>query len=413
MLTEATIKNIASSTPTPFYVYDAGQIRRNIRKIRSAFPETITHFSLKSNPCPGLCRLIAETGIEAEVASPFEARIAVRSGFNPAAVMYDGPGKTPDNIIQVLKLGIRHFNIEAMSELERLQALSANGVKMDDLRLCLRINPREACEAAEKMTGKPSRFGIDLEELPACLDRAAANNRRINGIHLYLGSQILSEDQLIANYRTGLDIIERYYDKFRFHGSIEYVFGAGFGIPYQDTETELDLKLLAENFARIRGRYRWGNKIISRFELGRYLTANAGKYVAGVIDVKISRGEKFVTLDGGINHFLRYTLTGAHHRVSLIKPHPESPQSAKVTETAEICGPTCTPYDITAKTELPWDIAAGDIVVIHDAGAYGWSMGMQNFLSFPSCAELIFDAGEFHCVRRRQDFADLLALCET
>ena len=290
MLTEATLKTLADDSPTPFYIYDAEQIRQNIQKVQSDFQETKIHFSLKSNPSPGLCKIIAAAGAEAEIASPFEARIAVNSGFDPAQIMYDGPGKTSENIATVLKLGIKHFNIESMTELERLQELTAG--KMEDLRLCFRINPIEACNAAEKMTGKPSRFGIDIETLPACLDIAAENNWNITGIHLYLGSQILSEEQLIANYKTGLNIIAEHYDKFNFRNQIEYVFGAGFGIPYQDNEKELDLAYIADNFAKLRNQYDWGNKIVSRFELGRYIIANTGKYLAGVVDVKISRGGK-------------------------------------------------------------------------------------------------------------------------
>ena len=404
MLTEATLKTLADDSPTPFYIYDAEQIRQNIQKVQSDFQETKIHFSLKSNPSPGLCKIIAAAGAEAEIASPFEARIAVNSGFDPAQIMYDGPGKTSENIATVLKLGIKHFNIESMTELERLQELTAG--KMEDLRLCFRINPIEACNAAEKMTGKPSRFGIDIETLPACLDIAAENNWNITGIHLYLGSQILSEEQLIANYKTGLNIIAEHYDKFNFRNQIEYVFGAGFGIPYQDNEKELDLAYIADNFAKLRNQYDWGNKIVSRFELGRYIIANTGKYLAGVVDVKISRGEKFITLDGGINHFLRYTLTGAIHRVSILN------SDSSEHEEAEVCGQTCTPYDVITKAQMPKDISEGDIIILHDAGAYGWSMGMQNFLSFPSCAEIIFDKGEFHTIRRRGTFEDLMALNE-
>ena len=404
MLTEATLKNASENSPTPFYLYDAEQIRQNIQKVQSAFQETQIHFSLKSNPSPGLCKIIANAGAEAEIASPFEARIAVKSGFDPTQIMYDGPGKTSDNIAAVLKLSIKHFNIESMTELERLQALT-NG-KMEDLRLCFRINPIEDCDAAEKMTGKPSRFGIDIETLPACLDKAAENNWNITGIHLYLGSQILSEDQLIANYKTGLNIIAEHYDKFRFKDRIEYVFGAGFGIPYQDDEKELDLDYIAENFAKLRNQYEWGNKIVSRFELGRYIIANTGKYLAQVADVKVSRGEKFITLNGGINHFLRYTLTGAIHRISVLD------SNASEHEEAEICGQTCTPYDVITKTQMPKDISEGDIIILHDAGAYGWSMGMQNFLSFPSCAEILFDNGKFRTIRHRGTFEDLMALNE-
>ena len=214
---------------TPFYVYDACKVRENIQKIKTAFKGTKIHYSLKCNPCPGICKIISNTGIEAEIASPFEAKIAVNAGFDPAEILYDGPGKTKENILKSLDLGLRRFNIESMTELDRLKEVT-NG-DTEHLSLCFRINPLETGNAVEKMTGKPSRFGIDIEELSACLDKAAKDGFKINGIHLFLGSQILSDKQLIVNYRAGLNIIAEYYEKFYTAKKIDYVFGGGFRNP--------------------------------------------------------------------------------------------------------------------------------------------------------------------------------------
>lgn len=396
------LNSIVDEIGTPFYVYDACRIRENIQKVKNAFKETTIHYSLKSNPCLGICKIISEAGIEAEIASPFEAKIAVEAGFDPASILYDGPGKTIENISENLDLGLRRFNIEAITELDRLKEI-ANG-NTDDLTLCFRINPLEGSNAAEKMTGKPSRFGIDIEELPACLDKAAQDGFKINGIHLYLGSQILSDEQLIANYRVGLNIISEHYEKFYTAKKIDYVFGGGFGIPYNDDDPTINPEFLAESFKELRIEYGLQDKITTRFELGRYIIGNAGRYLAKVVDIKVSRGEKFITLDGGVNHFMRYVMTQAKHRVSLLN------STSTDLETTEICGQTCTPYDVISIADMPKDIAIGDIVVLHDAGAYGWSMGIQNFLSFPSCAEVILDKNKFKTVRRKSTFNDLMNL---
>ena len=142
------LNNIVNEIGTPFYVYDACRIRENIKKVKDAFKETTIHYSLKSNPCLGVCRIIAEAGIEAEIASPFEAKIAVGAGFDPAEILYDGPGKTKENISQNLALGVKRFNIEAMTELGRLREITKGDT--DDLTLCFRVNPLEGTNAAEK-----------------------------------------------------------------------------------------------------------------------------------------------------------------------------------------------------------------------------------------------------------------------
>jgi len=396
------LNSIVDEIGTPFYVYDACRIRENIQKVKNAFKETTIHYSLKSNPCLGICKVIADSGIEAEIASPFEAKIAVEAGFAPANILYDGPGKTIENISENMDLGIKRFNIEAMTELERLKEIT--GGNTDDLTLCFRINPLEASNAAEKMTGKPSRFGIDIEELPACLEKAAGDGFKINGIHLYLGSQILSDEQLIANYRVGLNIISEHYEKFHTEKKIDYVFGGGFGIPYEDDDPTINPEYLAEKFKELGDEYNLQDKIITRFELGRYIIGNAGRYLAKVVDIKVSRCEKFVTLDGGVNHFMRYVMTQAKHRITSLN------STSTDMESAEICGQTCTPYDVLSITDMPKDISIGDVIVLHDAGAYGWSMGIQNFLSFPSCAEVVFDGKSFRLVRRKSTFDDLMNL---
>jgi diaminopimelate decarboxylase len=394
------LNTMVDEIATPFYVYDACRIRGNIQRVKEAFKETKIHYSLKANPCLGVCKIISEAGIEAEIASPFEARVAVKAGFKPAGILYDGPGKTSVNIAENLDLGLRRFNIESMTELERLKEIT-NG-NTDDLTLCFRINPLEASNAAEKMTGKPSRFGIDIEELPACLDKAASDGFKINGIHLYLGSQILSDEQLIANYRVGLNIISEHYEKFHTDKKIDYVFGGGFGIPYKDDDPTINLEFIAESFKKLRIEYDLQDKIITRFELGRYIIGNAGRYLAKVVDIKVSRGEKFIILDGGINHFMRYVMTQAKHRISSLN------STSTDLEPAEICGQTCTPYDVISIADMPKDISIGDIIVLEDAGAYGWSMGIQNFLSFPSCAEVVLDKKNFQTVRRKSTFKDLM-----
>jgi len=396
------LNSIVDEVGTPFYVYDACRIRENIQRVKNAFKETIIHYSLKSNPCLGVCKIISEAGIEAEIASPFEAGIAVKAGFSPANILYDGPGKTIENISKNLDLGLRRFNIEAMTELDRLKEIT-NG-NTDDLTLCFRINPLESSDSAEKMTGKPSRFGIDIEELPACLDKATQDGFKINGIHLYLGSQILSDEQLIANYRVGLNIISEHYDKFYTAKKIDYIFGGGFGIPYKDDDPTINPEYIAKRFKELRVEYGLQDKIVTRFELGRYIIGNAGRYLAKVVDIKVSRGEKFITLDGGVNHFMRYVMTEANHRVSLLN------SISKDLEAAEICGQTCTPYDVISISDMPKNIAIGDVIVLEDAGAYGWSMGIQNFLSFPSCAEVVFDHEKYKVVRRQSTFQDIMNL---
>ena len=191
-----TFARAAERVGTPFYLYDAEVLRANGRALLSAFGCFRPHYSLKANPCPGLCALVSSMGFGAEVSSRFEAEIALRTGFDPAEMLYDGPAKTVDEIGHGLLAGIRRFNFESPAELGRIRrALAETGVR-EPLHLCARVNPERSTSAGEVMTGRSSRFGMDEETLEPLLRRSRADGSTPSGIHLYIGSQILDAEEI-------------------------------------------------------------------------------------------------------------------------------------------------------------------------------------------------------------------------
>jgi diaminopimelate decarboxylase len=139
-------------------------------------------------------------------------------------------------------------------------------------------------------------------------------------------------------------------------------------------------------------------------ELGRYLVSECGVFVTRVLELKESRGERFVITDGGINQFLRPVLMKVRHQARAI-----TRLGAPATVRAKVSGPLCTPIDITSQEiDVPEEIAIDDLVAVFNAGAYGYSMSPQLFLSHPTPAEVIVDDGEAVLARRRGRPEDLL-----
>jgi diaminopimelate decarboxylase len=175
-------------------------------------------------------------------------------------------------------------------------------------------------------------------------------------------------------------------------------------VPHYEQEEPLDLPAVGATVEEIFRPFSRRNDMRLILELGRYLVSECGVFVTRVIELKESRGERFVITDGGINQFVRPVLMKVRHEARVIS-RLSSPASA----TAKVSGPLCTPIDITSEEiRVPDDIALDDLVGIFNAGAYGYSMSPQLFLSHPTPTELLVLDSEIIEARRRGSYEDLL-----
>jgi len=259
-------------------------------------------------------------------------------------------------------------------------------------RVALRVNPSsEAQGGAMRMGGKPAPFGVDEEQLDDALDYLLQEpGIEFQGIHLFAGTQILDDSLLVDQYLKGLEIGRRVAARLK--KPLHTVdFGGGLGIPYFAKENELDMSRLRERLADIFGKIRaepcfTGTQFI--VEPGRYLVGEAGVYVARINDIKISRGKKFLILDGGMNHHLAASgnlgqVIKRNFPIALIN-NLNQPAQGRV----DVVGPLCTPLDTLGRdVELP-QVTIGDLIGVFQSGAYGRSASPLGFLSHPAPPEL-------------------------
>jgi diaminopimelate decarboxylase len=160
---------------------------------------------------------------------------------------------------------------------------------------------------------------------------------------------------------------------------LEYInYGGGFGVPYENYEQPLDLHKLANQIKTPDG-------IRLNLELGRYLVAEAGLFITRVVDIKESFGIKYIILDGGMNAFFRPKFTGQHHRVHVLG------KREMATQTVALTGNTCTPLDVFyEEIELPV-LEIDDLLIFENAGAYGYSMSLLDFISFDKPVQIMED----------------------
>ncbi len=427
------VSQLVETYGTPLYVYDAAMLIANYRTVCQALPQFEVFYALKANPSLALCTLFREQGAGAELASRGELKLALKAGFPASKIVFAGPAKTDAELAQAAEAGIASVNVESFAELARLEAIAQKMGKR--VNASLRINTKQSDVATpEVMVGAASRFGIDEEVVVDERDRLQGLDYvHLSGIHVYTASQILEVEAVIRNLvrtltfastlagakprsetcgeqKGGADVKPRSETCGEQRGGTaqtavpleRIVFGGGFGVPYAADVPGLDMARLSTRMAETLDKFAdvlHGTRLI--VELGRYLVARAGVFLTRVVDVKHSRGKLFVATDGGMNHFFRPVLMNLNHPTFIVNKlgMPE-------TETVNIGGPLCTPIDIIADEVRVPEVEAGDLVGFFNAGAYGFSMSLLDFLAHPRPAEVLVKDGQAHLIRERGTFED-------
>ena len=380
---------------TPFYAYDRALLRARVAELRAALPAAFKlHYAMKANPMPALVALMAGLVDGIDVASAGELKVALDAGANPRDISFAGPGKRTVELRQAVAARVL-LHVESAREVEELAVISAQlGLPA---RVAVRVNPDfELKSAGMKMSGGPKPFGVDAEQVPDLLARIGQLGLSFEGLYLFTGSQNLRAEALCEAQNRSYDLALRLAE--HAPAPIRYLnLGGGFGVPYFPGEQRLDLTPIGANLAQLAARalvdFPRAELVI---ELGRYLVAEAGVYVARIVDRKVSRGQVFLVADGGLHHHLAASgnfgqVVRKNYPVTIVKAMGNRVDSlASFTrEMASVVGPLCTPLDILAdRMSLPV-AREGDWVVVFMSGAYGASASPQQFLGHPACVEVL------------------------
>lgn len=393
------LATIAEKVGTPFYLYSASAMQAAYRRFTGALAglDAQVFYAMKANSNQAVIRSFAEWGAGADVVSEGELRRALAAGIPPEKIVFAGVGKTKREMALALEAGILQFNVESWPELQQLNAVAESlGHKAP---VALRVNPNVDAQTHTKIaTGrKADKFGIDLDHARA-LYREAGGMKGIalEGLAVHIGSQLTRMEPFReAFFRTAA-----FYREMREAGIPlkRLDLGGGLGVAYHSDQAP-DL----EAYAAIVREATAGLEAELAFEPGRYLVASAGLLVTRVIYVKEERGRRFVIVDGAMNDLIRPTLYEAWHT---ILPTRQAAPGAPLSP-CDIVGPVCESGDFFAKErELP-PVAAGDLLAICDAGAYGAVMA-SSYNSRPLAPEVMVRQGQMAVVRPRPDYATMI-----
>ncbi len=388
---------------TPAYVYDLAEVERCHTTLVSALPHpSRLYYSLKANPHPALVARLSRAGCSLEVSSAGELATALGAGVDPATVLFTGPGKRDTEVRDAVAAGVRWFSVDSPRGIDQIDlAATAEAVTA---RCLLRLNGHEpAAGQGLTMTGVASQFGADVEWLEAEPAAFASRPRaRVSGLHLYLGSNLKDEDELVAQFAAALRTARRAHAVLP--DPIEVLdLGGGFGAPFARAGRLPDLPTLATELARLLddsfAGWRNGRPLVA-FESGRFLTATCGTLRTRVVDVKRSHGTQVVVLESGINHL--GGMSGLRRLPPLLPEllNGDSVNGGGPGERSLVTGPLCTPLDTWARAAVLPPVRPGDVLVVPNVGAYGLTASLTGFLGHPAPLEVIVDAGEITEVSR-------------
>ena len=394
----------ASRYATPFHLYTEEGIRQTARRLKMAFagvPEFREYFAVKALPNPTILRILGEEGCGVDCASETELMLAEACGFSGGDIMFSANDVPPAEFAYARRLGA-YINLDDITHIEPLRR---NGGIPEEI--CLRFNPGGTFRIGNTIMGDPgdAKYGMTRAQLTEALMQLKGYGAKRFGLHSFLSSNTTDPAYYPALarllFRTGCELMEETGMELSFIN-----LSGGIGIPYKPDAPEADLEAIGAGVAEA---YRqiFTDKGITgvaiKTELGRYMTGPNGWLVAHITNEK-NIYKHYLGLDASACDLMRPAMYGAYHHITVpgreYLPHDQL---------VDVTGSLCENNDKFAVDRLLPKCGVGDLLVIHDTGAHGLSMG-YNYNGKLRCKEVLYRAdGGFDLIRREERPLDYFA----
>lgn len=411
------LTELAATHGTPLYVYDEDELRARCAAYRAAFGGVGDHagasYAAKAFLCVAMASLVAEEGLDLDVATGGEAHVAHRAGFPPGGMVFHGNNKSELELRLALTMGVGRLVVDGFDELDRIESLVAQGLPR--ARVLLRVAPGVEAHTHEHIaTGaEDSKFGFTVSSgaaRDAAIRASKSDAMDLLGFHCHIGSQILALEPYAraASVLAGLaaevrDATGRVVE--------ELNLGGGLGVAYTADDLPA-VPTIADFGAFVRDAH--GNACAQAgldpaprltVEAGRSIAAPAGLTLYRVGSVKVVPGVRtYVAVDGGMSDNPRPATYGARYEAFL--PARVDRQRTLV---ATIAGKHCEQGDLLVRdAHLPDDLAIGDVLATPVTGAYAHSMA-SNYNLLPRPAVVFVSGGTSRVVVRRETYEDLVS----
>lgn len=378
----------------PVYVYDAATMKRQYKRMTSAFSKVKRlriNFACKALTNLNVLRIFRELGCGLDTVSIQEVEMGLIAGFNPHDILFTPNCVSLDEISEAVAKGVR-INIDNIEILEQF------GGRHPEVPVCIRINPHIMAGGNSKISVGhiDSKFGISIHQVPHVLKVVEAMGLTIEGLHMHTGSDIYDAQVFLRAVEILLSAAGDFPD-------LDYLdFGSGFKVPYKEGGIATDIEDLGEQlsarFTDFCGEY--GRDLELMFEPGKFLVSEAGYFLVKTNVVKTTTASVFAGVDSGLNHLIRPMFYEAYHHITNLS------NPGGKTRIYNVVGYICETDTFGINRQLN-EVREGDILAMANAGAYSFMMA-SNYNSRFRPAEVMVVDGEAHLIRRRETMEDLL-----
>jgi diaminopimelate decarboxylase len=394
---------LANKFPTPFHLYDEKGIRENARAFVKAFswvPGFKNYYAVKACPNPAILKIMKEEGFGADCSSYPELLLAENAGITGEDIMFTSNDTPKSEFIAAKRLNAV-INLDDITHIETLYKSAG----MPEL-ISFRYNPGPE-RTGNAIIGNPveAKYGVRNDQLIECYVKAKELGAKRFALHTMVASNELDGSYIVETARMLFELALKIYEETGI--VIEFVnMGGGIGIPYGLDQEAMDIQKVSDE---IKALY---EKMISNtaldplkivFECGRMMTGPHGYLVSKVLHVT-SKYKEYVGLDANMANLMRPALYGSYHHITVLNKEEEAKDHLY-----DVTGSLCENNDKFAIDRKLPEIESGDIVVIHDTGAHGHSMGFNYNSKLRSAEYLLHEDNSAEMIRRAETVDDLFA----
>lgn len=391
-------KTLVQKYGTPLYAYDFDYIKNRYETLKEAFSgrKSLISYAVKANSNLSVIAHLAKLGAGADCVSIGEVKRALAAGVDKYKIIFSGVGKRDDEIKAALEYDILLLNLESEAEMKRVEMIAKELGK--EARISIRVNPNIDPQTHPYIsTGlHENKFGVEID-MAKRMYIYAKKSSFLNpvGIHFHIGSQLTNLDPIRESCNIVADLVRSLNAI-----GIEIKFfdvGGGIGVVYDDEKTISPTEYTQAIFEATKGL-----DVTLLCEPGRYMVANAGAFFTKVLYEKQNGHKRFVVIDGAMNDLIRPSLYNAFHKIEAVGVEGEKTN-------ADVVGPVCESGDFLGKNVPLPPLKHDDLLIVHSAGAYGFTMA-SNYNTRNKCAEVAIEGGKDRLIRKRESFEDQIRL---
>lgn len=405
-VTKTQLEQLTAEYPTPFHLYDEKGIREKARALHTAFAWNKgfkEFFAVKATPTPAILKILHEEGCGVDCASYVELLMSQKCGFSGSEIMFSSNDTPAEEFKFAKKIGAT-INLDAYEHIKFLSALT--DFEFPET-MSLRYNPGGVFSMGTKIMDNPeeSKFGMTKAQLFQGIKDLQQLGVKKFGMHSFLASNTVTNEYYPELARQLFELALEIREKTGV--TLDFInLSGGIGVNYRPEEKANDISIIGEGVHQVYDEVLTQNglgdvKIFT--ELGRFMLAPHGVLITKVLHLKETY-RSYVGVDASAVNLMRPAFYNAYHHISV-----SGKENDIATETYDVTGSLCENNDKFAKQRLLPKIEIGDLLVIHDTGAHGFSMGYQYNAKLRSSEILLQEDGKSRMIRRAERPEDYFA----